>query len=50
MKKLVLGKFSSGKYPQENTDPAKFLPGIFPPISLIAFLHLTLRFDKCSET
>ena len=24
--------------------------GIFPPISLIAFLQLTLRFDKSSQT
>ena len=29
--------------------PRKFSPGIFPPISLIVFLHLTLRFDKCSQ-
>ena len=30
--------------------PRKFLPGIFPLISLFVFLHLTLRFDKFSQT
>ena len=33
-----------------KTPPGKFPPGIVPPISLIAFLHLTLLFDKCSQT
>ena len=40
--------------PQENTprilSPRKLPPGIFPPISLIAFLQLTVRLDKFSRT
>ena len=62
---MVLGKFPPGEFPPEklpskchlenfpipgNLPPKKFSPGIFPPISLIVFLHLTLRFDKFSET
>ena len=38
-------KTPPGKFPTR-----KFPPRIFPPISLIALLHLTLRFDKYSQT
>ena len=37
------------KIPPGRMLPRKFSPGIFPPISLIVFLHLTLRFGKCSQ-
>ena len=41
-------------FPLENPPgklpPRKFSPGLFLPISLIVFLHLTLRFDECSQT
>ena len=33
-----------------NLPPRKFSLRIFPPISLTAFLHLTLCFDKFSQT
>ena len=37
---------------EKNIELGKhfFELGIFPPISLIAFLQLTLRFDKSSQT
>ena len=38
-------KFPPGKFP-----PRIFSPGMLSPISLIAFLHLTLRFEKLSQT
>ena len=61
MKKMALGKFPPGeflpgKFPPHQTPPCKiptprkFSSGISPPISLIVFLHLTLRFDKSSQT
>ena len=54
LRKLLTGKFSPIKLPLENPPgklaPAKFPPTIFPPISLIAFLQLTLCFDNCSQT
>ena len=36
----------STKWNATPPPPGKFPPGIFSPISLIALLHLTLRFDK----
>ena len=58
MNKVLLGKFPPGefapekfpriKFPMENF-PTKCSPGVFPPISLIIFLHLTLRFSKFSQ-
>ena len=52
----VLGKFFPGKFPpitlllesstQIPPPQVKFPPGIFPLISLIVFLQLTLRFDS----
>ena len=51
--KIHIGKFRSrkisnlqtlpGKFIPEKIHPRKFPPGIFLPISLIVFLHLTLR-------
>ena len=40
---------SPGRLPAGKLAPRKFSPGLLPPISLIAFLHLTLRFDKCKD-
>ena len=64
MKKMVLGKSPSPSWipsreiPTHQTPTWKTLPQkiatqkilteLFPPISFIAFLHLTLRFDKFS--
>ena len=52
-RKIPPGKIFTWKIPTHQTPPwkitpppGKFPPGIFPPISLIAFLHLTLRFDN----
>ena len=36
--------------PPGRLPPRKFSPGIFPPTSLISFLHLTRCFDKFSQT
>ena len=38
------------KFPPGKLPPRIFSPGMLSPISLIAFLHLTLRFDKLSQT
>ena len=60
MKKMVLGKLPSREFPLKSPlgnptpppgklPPRNFSPGIFPPTSLIPFLHLTLCFDKFSQ-
>ena len=60
-KSLPPGEFPPEKFPPikpsplENFPPGKLAPrkfssGLLPFISLIAFLHLTLRFDKFSQT
>ena len=36
--------------PPQKTVAQEIPHGIFPPILLIAFLHLTLRIDKFSQT
>ena len=56
----VLGKSAHRENSHPSSPPWKTPPGkfptrkfplrIFPPISLIALLHLTLRFDKYSQT
>ena len=57
---MVLEKFPRGNFHPKNSHssnfplenppgklpPRKFSPRIFPPISLIAFLHLILRFTN----
>ena len=45
MKKMVLGKLLPGVLPSRKSSPRIFLP-----ISLIVFLHLTICFDKISQT
>ena len=35
---------------KNNQNLTKSSPGIFPPISLIAILHLTLGFKRCLQT
>ena len=41
---------SPAKLPPGKLSHRKFSPGIFTHISLIAFLNLTLCFDKFSQT
>ena len=43
-------KIPSWKIPPGKLPPRKPSTGIFLPISLIVFLHLTLGFDKFSQT
>ena len=43
-------KISTHQTPPGKLAPRKFPSGLLPPISLISFLHLTLRFDKFSQT
>ena len=43
-------KLPPGKLPPGKLLPRKFSHGILSPISLIVFLHLTLLFDKFSQT
>ena len=62
MKKIPPGEFPPKKFPPikllpgkpppplGKLPPRKFSLGIFPTISFIAFLHLTLCFDKFSQT
>ena len=58
-RKIATGEFPYEKFPPIKLPPGKltprkllsrkFSPGIFSPISLIVFLHLTLLFDKFSQ-
>ena len=49
--KIIIQKIPTNQTPHWKTPHThtKFPPGIFTPISLIVFLHLTLHFDKCSQ-